>query len=208
MDPSPEVSKTRALVNSGEKPGAELFQGQGPFTISLSAAEAAEQFQAGKFDLLNRSLVQQVGPPEFLANVRKTIATVPHSRESFTALNDAQDKLLHAWRAGHTLVIGTGAGQGLVFAGPSVQHELDLWVIDGIPPQDVLRAATLNAAKALKIDQRAGSIEPGKEATLLVVDGNPLENIKALEAVSLVVFKGERVNRYELLTDGRGRRGN
>jgi imidazolonepropionase-like amidohydrolase len=99
------------------------------------------------------------------------------------------------------LTIGTGAGKPLVFHGPSVQHELELWVLSGIPAQDALRAATLNGAKALHAEQRIGSIEPGKDATLLVVDGNPLQDIKATEAISFVMFKGERVDRQDLLKE-------
>jgi len=85
-----------------------------------------------------------------------------------------------------------------VFAGPSVQHELKLWVAAGTPAADALRAATLNGAKALHADQRIGSIEKGKDATMLVVDGNPLQDIKATEAISFVMFKGERVDRAGL----------
>jgi imidazolonepropionase-like amidohydrolase len=43
-----------------------------------------------------------------------------------------------------------------------------------------------------------GSVEIGKEATLLVVDGNPLEDVKATEAISFVMFKGERIGRAQL----------
>ena len=68
----------------------------------------------------------------------------------------------------------------------------------GIPVQVALHAATLNAAKALRADARFGSIEKGKDATLLVVDGNPLLDIKATEAISFVMLKGERVDRAEL----------
>ncbi len=82
-----------------------------------------------------------------------------------------------------------------------MQHELELWVLTGIPPQDALRAATFNSAKALHADRRIGSIEKGKDATLLVVDGNPLQDIKATEAISFVMFKGERVDRQELFKD-------
>jgi imidazolonepropionase-like amidohydrolase len=42
-------------------------------------------------------------------------------------------------------------------------------------------------------------VEKGKEATLLVVDGNPLVDIKALENISFVMFKGDRLNRATLL---------
>lgn len=196
------AAKGRELIDSGEKQGAELFLLDPPKTAaSLSAAEAAEQLAAGKTDLLNDSLVQQVGPPEFLAATFKAVSSRKSAPESFDGLNDAQAKLLRLYHAGIALTIGTGAGKPLVFHGPSVQHELELWVLTGIPPQDALRAATLNSAKALHADSRVGSVEKGKDATLLLVDGNPLQDIKATEAISVVIFKGERVNRQDLFKD-------
>jgi len=201
MDRSTTAVKLRDLIESGEKQGAELFLADAGDHISLSNAEGAEQFAAGKTGLLNDSLVQQVGPPEFLAATLKAIVTHPAEPESFAKLNAAQEKLMKAFHAGETLIVATGAGKNLVFQGPSVQHELELWVASGIPPQDALRAATLNSAKALHADQRLGSIEKGKDATMLVVDGNPLEDIKATEAVSFVMFKGERINRSELFKE-------
>jgi imidazolonepropionase-like amidohydrolase len=76
-----------------------------------------------------------------------------------------------------------------------VQREVQLWVEAGIPVSVALQAATLNGAKSLRADKRMGSVEIGKEATLLVVDGNPLEDLKAAEAISFVMFKGERIGR-------------
>lgn len=196
------VEKTRDLINSGEKQGAEVFLSSAPASAaSLSEAEASEQLAAGKTDLLNDSLVQQVGPPEFLAATLKTVSMRKAAPESFEGLNDAEAKLLKVYRSGATLTIATGAGRPLVFHGPSVQHELELWVLAGIPAQDALRAATLNSAKVLHVDQRIGSIEPGKDATLLVVDGNPLQDVKATEAISLVMYKGELVDRQGLFKD-------
>src|ERR1017187_923249 len=105
---------------------------------------------------------------------------------------------MRAYHAGVTLVIGSDAGNMLVFHGPTVQRELELWIEGGIPPQVALQAATLNSAKALGAGQRFGSIEKGKDATLLVVDGNPLMDIKAVESISIVMLKGERINRGDL----------
>ena len=201
-DRSDAASKTRAIVNTGEKLGAELFLETIANNLqSLSAAEASEQFAAGKTDLLNRSLVQQVVPPELLAATMKALSAHPPTRESYTELNNAQDKLLAAYHTDQRLIMGTGAGKPLVFHGPSVQRELELWVLTGIRPADALRAATLNSAKALHADRRIGSIEKGKDATLLVVDGNPLDDIKATEAISFVMFKGERVERSDLFKE-------
>ena len=64
-----------------------------------------------------------------------------------------------------------------------------------------LQAATSNAAKLLRADARIGTVEKGKEASLLIVDGNPLQDVKALSSVSAVFMKGERVNRSTLLQD-------
>lgn len=96
------------------------------------------------------------------------------------------------------LVTGSDAGNFLVMHGPTVQHEIELWVAAGVPPEVALQAATANAAKLLRADSRIGTVEKGKEATLLIVDGNPLQDVRALSAVSIVLMKGERVIRSEL----------
>jgi imidazolonepropionase-like amidohydrolase/ABC-type multidrug transport system permease subunit len=171
---------------------------------TLSVGEAFPQYAAGKVDLLNRSLVQQAVPKELLAGTKKMIES-PEAMASRKAIGAypidmaiAKDNLLRAWKAGVTLITGSDAGNMLVFHGPTVQHEMALWVEAGIPPQVALQAATLNSAKALGAGARFGSLEKGKEATMLVVDGNPFQDIKATEAISFVIFKGERVNRAEL----------
>ena len=106
--------------------------------------------------------------------------------------------LLKAWRAGVTLVTGSDAGNFLVLHGPTVQHEIELWVAAGIPIDVALQAATANAAKLLHAESRIGTVEKGKEATLLIVDGNPLQDVRALSSIATVFMKGERVTRTEL----------
>jgi imidazolonepropionase-like amidohydrolase len=110
----------------------------------------------------------------------------------------AIDNLKRAHAHGVSLVTGSDAGNYLVIHGPTVQHELQLWVQAGIPPAVALQAATWNAARLLRAETRIGSIRPGNDADLLIVDGNPLEDITATERISMVVFKGERIDRTEL----------
>ncbi|HEX4277010.1 MAG TPA: amidohydrolase family protein [Bryobacteraceae bacterium] len=163
---------------------------------ALSLAESVRDFAQGKPDLLNRSLVQQVAPPGLLAGTRKALGG--HERKASPLnLDIAKGNLMRAYHAGVTLVAGSDAGNPLVFHGPTVQHELELWVEAGIPAPVALQAATLNAARALRVESRLGSIQKGKDATMLVVDGNPLQDIKTTEAISFVMIKGERVNRGE-----------
>jgi imidazolonepropionase-like amidohydrolase len=61
----------------------------------------------------------------------------------------------------------------------------------GLPGEEALRAVTINAAKVLGIDNRAGSLEAGKDATIIVCDGNPLEIMTTIE---LQFIKGKKID--------------
>ncbi|MGA7216703.1 MAG: amidohydrolase family protein, partial [Candidatus Sulfotelmatobacter sp.] len=171
---------------------------------TLSVGEAFLNFAAGKPDLLKRSLVQQVGPPELLSATEEALgsAETEPMRKSLAKypidMAIAIDNLKRAREHGVALVTGSDAGNLLVIHGPTVQHELQLWVRAGIPAAVALQAATSNAARLLRAEDRIGSIRVGNDADLLVVDGNPLEDINATERISLVVFKGERIDRSEV----------
>jgi imidazolonepropionase-like amidohydrolase len=127
-----------------------------------------------------------------MAHLREGLKQYPMSLEI------GSRNLLKAWRAGVMLVTGSDAGNFMVMHGPTVQHEIELWVAAGIPIDVALQAATLNAAKLLGGESRFGTVEKGKEASLLIVDGNPLQDVRALSSISAVFMKGERVNRTEL----------
>jgi imidazolonepropionase-like amidohydrolase/ABC-type multidrug transport system permease subunit len=170
---------------------------------TLAVSEAYSQFYAGKADALNNSLVEQVAPAGILKATREFLASgqgvdAAKSAIFVGALDRARANLLRAWKAGVPLVTGSDSGNPLVFDGPSMHHELQLWVQAGIPAAVALQAATGNAAKLLRAENRIGAIREGMDADLLLVDGNPLRDISATERISLVVFKGERVHRADL----------
>ncbi|MEY2483732.1 MAG: hypothetical protein QOK24_2260 [Verrucomicrobiota bacterium] len=171
---------------------------------TLSVAEGFTNFARGDTSLLKRSLVQQVSPKDLLSGTERAVtgAEMAKMREGIShypmSVDQGGKNLLKAWRAGVPLVTGSDAGNFLVLHGPTVQHEIELWVAAGIPAEVALQAATANAAKLLRADSRIGTVEEGKEATLLIVDGNPLQDVRALSSISTVFLKGERVVRSEL----------
>ena len=59
-----------------------------------------------------------------------------------------------------------------------------------VRPIEAIRTATVNAAELIGIDDRAGTLEPGKWADVIAVAGNPLENITLLEDVRFVMKGG------------------
>ncbi|HEY3446218.1 MAG TPA: amidohydrolase family protein [Myxococcales bacterium] len=89
------------------------------------------------------------------------------------------------WESGVTLTAGTDSLSGLV-----LPHELELLVEAGLPAADVLQMATLGAAKTLWKQERSGSIAPGKDADLVLVDGDPTTNIGDVRRVITVVKAG------------------
>ncbi|MEO8259543.1 MAG: amidohydrolase family protein [Acidobacteriota bacterium] len=172
-----------------------------------SVWEGQAQLAAGQTDLLDRSLLQQAVAPALLTSTRAfvragTAADAGRAAALRQLLQLEAGNLQRAYQAGVTLVTGSGAGNPLILHGPTVQHELQLWVAAGIPAAVALRAATFNAARLLHADSRIGLVVKGHDADLLVIDGNPLTDISTTERISLIVFKGERIRRAALFTEG------
>jgi adenine deaminase len=86
-----------------------------------------------------------------------------------------------------------------LLAGFAYHRELMAMVYAGIPPADVLKAATINGARALGVADRLGTIEAGKLADLFVVRGNPLEDITSARNIEWVVKDGRVFHPGELL---------
>jgi len=95
-------------------------------------------------------------------------------------------KVLHD--AGVTIVAGTDQG----FPGFSVPRELELYVQAGLTPADAIQTATITPAKVMNMDKRTGSIDEGKKADIIIVDGDPLKNIREIRNVTTVI-QGEHV---------------
>lgn len=100
-----------------------------------------------------------------------------------------------AWEAGVPLVGGADAmGSVGTFAG-DLHHELEMWVAAGLPPAEALLGATSRAAKFVTPRPSFGTIEPGKSADLLLIDGDPLQDISATQKIVIVVARGRIVQR-------------
>ena len=186
-------------VNADKYDGARLFScepAQAP-ELSLSGAEAAYDFQTGNPELLNRSLLRQVGPADLIASTRE--ATMNNrGHVAVSALPLAGQNLLKAFQSGVRLIAGSDAGNMLILHGPTIQHELELWLKAGIPPAAALEAATYNAARALHADNHIGLIKKGYEATFILLDGDPLADISNLQHINAVYFRGGHINRSAL----------
>ena len=98
---------------------------------------------------------------------------------------------VHAARQrGVKLLVGTGAGNPGIFFGSHLHWELEHFVQAGLAPLEVLRIATQEAAAAVGADDDLGTLEPGKLADLVLLDKNPLEDIKNTQTIWRVIKGG------------------
>ena len=153
------------------------------------------------FDLL--PIEERCGDPQVIASwyeVGDLPAPPPEVMEMYggvMAVAAGNTKLL--LDAGVPLAAGSDTGNLGLLHGPSLHYELKLMGEAGVPPADLIVAATLNAARVAGQADRVGSIEPGKQADLLVLDADPLADIGNLQAIGSVVKSGVLFDRATLL---------
>ena len=85
-----------------------------------------------------------------------------------------------------------------VYPAESLIQELEIFREAGLTPLQILQAATINGATYFGIENTTGSIDKGKNADLVVLNENPLENIKAIRNINSVIVRGEYYNRTAL----------
>ncbi len=102
----------------------------------------------------------------------------------------AQQNLSHAFKSGVKVAFGTDAA---VYPHGLNAHEFGKMVDMGLPPLTAIQAATVNAADLIGWSDRVGTLEAGKFADIVAVDGDPLANVHVLENVSFVMKGGEVV---------------
>lgn len=101
-------------------------------------------------------------------------------------------------KAGVGILAGTDDANPYVMPGFSLHDELRLLVDSGLTPIEALQAATLNPSKFFNQLASSGSIEQGKFADLVLLEGNPLEDIRNTAKISGVVVNGRFLNRQDL----------
>lgn len=116
--------------------------------------------------------------------------------EAFYAFQRDLTRALH--EAGVPLLVGTDTPNPLLVPGFSIHLELAALVDAGIPPIEVLRMATRDAARFVGEDGRWGVVAPGAAADLVLVDGDPRDRIELLRAPAGVMTRGEWLDRRAL----------
>jgi len=97
------------------------------------------------------------------------------------------------------IVTGTDTGFFGVFTGLATHLELILHAEAGLKTADIIKAATINAARMIDREKESGTIEEGKIADLLILDANPLDDILNIKRIHRVIKSGTVFDPVELL---------
>ncbi len=109
--------------------------------------------------------------------------------------------LKRAHERGVTVAIGTDTPFPRLPPGFSLHDEMGVYADAGIAPVDILRSATSVNARVLAIEDRTGRIAPGLDADLVAVRGNPLDDIRDVNAIELVARRGEILDPEKLYSE-------
>jgi len=99
---------------------------------------------------------------------------------------------------GIPLMVGTDLMLPGIIPGYSVHEEMAIWQEAGIPPADILRSATIVPAQFMGFGDRLGTISEGKTASMVLVQGNPLEDIRNAQRIDSVFLRGQYFSRKDL----------
>jgi Amidohydrolase family len=99
------------------------------------------------------------------------------------------------------LLFGTDTPSAPVYTNPpglNGFYEMRRWIAAGVSTRQLLRAATIENARIMRLDKEIGTVEGGKRAHLLLLRANPLESVEAYNTIETVFLAGTPIRREEL----------
>lgn len=133
--------------------------------------------------------------PYTLASKFRAMGSPAGDAAKFHEHMESNRQVIHAlYAAGVTIIPGSDTG----LLGYGLDRELELYVQAGMTPMEAIESATIVPARVMRLDHDSGSIEAGKRADLMLVAGNPLQNISDLRRVISVVKDGRMYDSKKL----------
>jgi amidohydrolase family protein len=108
------------------------------------------------------------------------------------------DMVREMYRAGVGILAGSDSANPYIYPGLSLHEELQLFVTAGLTPLEALRTATIDPARFLKREDSLGSIDVGKSADLVLLDANPITDIRNTQRIAGIVVNGRYLSKSDL----------
>jgi hypothetical protein len=187
-----DLSRIPELVRATRDAGAWQCPTLGT-SIYTAPSSAIERYlatpEAEYLDPQTREAFRNRGRVKWLSNFTEA------DFERATRANDKQAVLLRALHAaGVPLLAGTDSNS----FGFSLHRELEGLVEVGLTPRDALQTATINPARFAGLEKEVGRVATGYAADLILLDANPLQDIRNTRAISAVILRGQLLDRAAL----------
>ena len=186
----------------------QLIKDRGVFVITtLTVEEYSGRRRLSDLRFLDQPLIADTTPPWFLTELRAEASrklTDGEQKEvqgSAAGFDEMKRNVKKLFDAGVLLAAGTDAPYPGVFQGEGIHHELELLVEAGMTPLEAIRIATYNAAVMMKAEDDWGSLQPGRRASVVIVNGNPAQRISDTRKIETVILNGRILDRSRLKFD-------
>lgn len=186
----------------------EVIKEHGLFVITtLTVEEYSGRRRLADSKFLEEPFIADTTPPWFLADLRAEATRnlsddekgdVQRAAAGFDEMKRNVKKLLDA---GVLLAAGTDAPYPGVFQGEALHRELELLVAAGLTPLEAIHLATFNAARIMHAEEEWGSLQAGRTANVVIVAGNPAEQIRDTRKIETVILNGKILDRASLKFD-------
>jgi imidazolonepropionase-like amidohydrolase len=144
-------------------------------------------------------------PPDSVAEYLRQVRSVYETKDQIDLYADAfiqaAETVVPLLAGGVAVVAGTDSGTWYTFPGDALHRELEIYVAQGVSPARALRMATADAARAFGLADRKGTLAEGHDATMVLLSGDPLTDIRATRRIEEVVIDGERLDLAQLRRD-------
>jgi imidazolonepropionase-like amidohydrolase len=196
--PQYSLEELRAIVEEAHRSGRKVAaHAHGTQSIKEAIRAGVDSIEhASLIDAEGLSLAKEHGTflvmdiynDDFILEEGLKMGMLPESLQKEKAIGQLQrDSFSRAVKAGVRMAFGTDAG---VYPHGGNAKQFAVMVRFGMTPMQAIRAATLDAADLLGWKDKIGSLEPGKLADVIAVQGDPLKDIRALEDVGFVMKNG------------------
>jgi len=165
------------------------------FFLSCFGKEQTEEFIKSKpdYSYIPTQLIQE----RWQIRQRRLGMNIPES--SLEKYRSLRHKMVNElWKAGVPLMAGSDSPEWFLVTGFSIHDEIESFVQSGLTPWDALQTATTNPATYMGIGKTKGKIEKGYDADLILLNANPLEDIRNSRSIHAVIKNGVLYDRPTL----------